>query len=105
MELMLGQLGVAGTIGKAERGPAAVRAIRAHRAVSLIAVGGAAYLVARAIRSARIVAFADLGMEAVREFVVEKMPVTVAVDSRGESIHDIGPEAWRNRTWTLRALP
>jgi len=103
-DLMFGRLGLAGAIGKAERGPTAIEAIRAHRGVSLIAVGGAAYLVSRAIRSSRVIAFPDLGMEAIREFVVDEMPVVVAVDSRGENIHDLGPRAWRSRTWSLKAV-
>ena len=84
-------------IGKAERGPAAIESIRRHGAVYLMAVGGAAYLVAKAIKSSRLVAFEDLGMEAIREFEVEDMPVTVAVDSRGESVHLTGPAEWRKR--------
>jgi fumarate hydratase class I len=96
-EGMLARTGLVGMIGKAERGPAAVEAIRRHGAVYLIAVGGAAYLVAQAVRSARIVAFEDLGMEAIYELEVRDMPVTVAVDSRGESIHESGPREWRGR--------
>jgi len=96
-EMMLGQLGLMGMIGKAERGPEAIDAIRRHKAVYLIAVGGAAYLVAKAIRKARVVAFEDLGMEAIYEFEVENMPVMVAVDSRGESVHQQGPAEWRVR--------
>ncbi len=84
---MLEKTGILGMIGKAERGPVAIEAIRKHKAASLIAVGGAAYLVSKAIRKARIVAFEDLGMEAIREFEVADMPVTVAVDSRGDSAH------------------
>jgi len=84
-------------IGKAERGPLAIESIKRHGAVYLMAVGGAAYLVSKAIRSARVVAFADLGMEAIREFVVEDMPVTVAVDSRGTSVHITGPREWQAR--------
>ncbi len=94
-EMMLGQLGLMGMIGKAERGPEAIDAIRRHRAVYLIAVGGAAYLVAKAIRRAEVVAFEDLGMEAIYEFEVENMPVMVAVDSEGNSIHQQGPAEWR----------
>ncbi len=94
-ELMLGDLGLAVMIGKAERGPETVAAIARHKAAYLIAVGGAAYLVSKAIRSSRILAFEDLGMEAIREFVVEDMPVTVAVDSTGASIHSLGPSLWR----------
>ena len=96
-DLMLGQTGLLGMIGKAERGPQAVAEIKKHKAVSLIAVGGAAYLVSKAIRAARTVAFADLGMEAIYEFEVENMPVTVAVDSKGNSVHETGPRIWRQR--------
>ncbi|WAR47110.1 fumarate hydratase [Methylomonas rapida] len=92
---VLEKTGLLGMIGKAERGPAAVEAIKRHQAVYLIAVGGAAYLVSKAIRAARVVAFPELGMEAIHEFVVEDMPVTVAVDSRGESIHDTAPKHWQ----------
>ena len=94
-EMMLGQLGLLGMIGKAERGPQAVESIRRHKAAYLMAVGGAAYLVSRAIRKARVVAFEDLGMEAIHEFEVENMPVMVAVDSKGESVHSSGPAEWR----------
>ncbi len=94
---LLAQTGLLGMIGKAERGPVGVEAIRKHKAVYLIAVGGAAYLVSKAIRSARVVAFEDLGMEAIHEFDVEDMPVTVAVDCDGESVHETGPAHWRGR--------
>ena len=94
-EMMLGEVGLAGMIGKAERGPVAIEAIKKHRKAYLIAVGGAAYLVSKAIRKARLVAFEDLGMEAIYEFVVEDMPVTVAVDSTGESVHTSGPKKWK----------
>ncbi len=94
-EMMLGEVGLAGMIGKAERGPIAIEAIKKHRKAYLIAVGGAAYLVSKAIRKARVVAFEDLGMEAIFEFVVEDMPVTVAVDSTGESVHTSGPKKWK----------
>ena len=80
-------------IGKAERGPVAIEAIRKHGAAYLMAVGGAAYLVSKAIRGSRVVAFGDLGMEAIYEFDVKDMPVTVAVDARGESVHHTAPEA------------
>ena len=83
-EMMLAQTGLIGMIGKAERGPAAIEAIRKHKAAYLMAVGGAAYLVSKAISSSRVVAFADLGMEAIYEFDVKDMPVTVAVDARGD---------------------
>ncbi len=96
-DLMLGQAGLLGMIGKAERGPQAIESIKRHRSVYLIAVGGAAYLVSKAIRASRVVAFEDLGMEAIFEFEVKDMPVTVAVDSRGESVHQSGPAHWRAR--------
>jgi len=96
-EMMLAETGLLGMIGKAERGPTAIAAIKSHRAVYLMAVGGAAFLVSKAVRSARLIAFEDLGMEAIREFVVEDMPVTVAVDSAGESVHETGPREWRSR--------
>lgn len=92
---LLAETGLIGMIGKAERGPQAVESIRRHGAVYLMAVGGAAYLVSRAIRQARVLAFEDLGMEAIHEFVVQDMPVTVAVDSRGNSVHQSGPAQWR----------
>ena len=93
--MMLEKTGLIGMIGKAERGPLALLAIKKHRAVYLMAVGGAAYLVSRAITSARVIAFADLGMEAIHEFEVKDMPVTVAVDSRGNSAHQSGPRHWQ----------
>ena len=96
-DMMLGEIGVMGMIGKAERGPKAIESIKRHKAVYLIAVGGAAFLVSKAIRSARVVAFEDLGMEAIYEFEVQDMPVTVAVDSRGESVHETGPAMWQQR--------
>jgi len=94
-DMMLEQTGLLGMIGKAERGTIAIESIRKHQAVYLMAVGGAAYLVSKAIREARVVAFEDLGMEAVYEFVVEDMPVTVAVDSQGTSVHKTGPAEWQ----------
>jgi fumarate hydratase class I len=96
-DALLEKTGLIGMIGKAERGPAAIDSIRRHGAVYLIATGGAAYLVARAVRSARVLAYPELGMEAVYEFVVADMPVTVAVDARGASVHQSGPEEWRRR--------
>jgi fumarate hydratase class I len=96
-EMMLAQTGLIAMIGKAERGPAAIEAIRKHKSAYLMAVGGAAYLVAKAIKSARVVAFADLGMEAIYEFEVKDMPVTVAVDANGTSVHQIGPREWQAR--------
>ena len=92
---LLDRTGLLVMIGKAERGPDTVKSIARHGAAYLIAVGGAAYLVSKAIRSARVLAFADLGMEAIHEFVVEDMPVTVAVDSLGTSIHQVGPSQWK----------
>ncbi|WP_417760686.1 fumarate hydratase [Shewanella sp.] len=94
-EMMLSQTGLMGMIGKAERGPATVESIKNHKAVYLMAVGGAAYLVSKAIKKARVIAFEDLGMEAIYEFDVEDMPVTVAVDSNGVNAHDIGPAVWK----------
>ena len=94
-DMMLEETGLIGMVGKAERGPAAVDSIKKHKAVYLMAVGGAAYLVAKAIKSSRMVAFEDLGMEAIREFEIEDMPVTVAVDSQGTSVHQTGPAEWK----------
>ncbi len=91
---MLAKTGLLGMIGKAERGQVAIDAIKAHQAVYLIAVGGAAYLVSKAIKQARVLAFAELGMEAIYEFEVVDMPVTVAVDSSGSSVHQTGPAKW-----------
>jgi fumarate hydratase class I len=96
-ETMLGETGLIAMVGKAERGPAAIEAIRRHRSAYLMAVGGAAYLVARAIKAAKVVAFEDLGMEAIYEFLVQDMPVTVAVDSGGVSVHQTGPALWEQR--------
>ena len=93
-EMMLEKTGLIAMIGKAERGPIGIEAIRKHKAAYLMAVGGAAYLVSKAIRASRVVAFEDLGMEAIYEFTVQDMPVTVAVDARGESVHQSGPAEW-----------
>ncbi|MGL6124660.1 MAG: fumarate hydratase [Shewanella sp.] len=93
-DMMLGDTGLIGMIGKSERGQKTVDSIKQHKAVYLMAVGGAAYLVAKAIKKSRVVAFADLGMEAIYEFEVEDMPVTVAVDSQGNNIHETGPAYW-----------
>jgi fumarate hydratase class I len=101
-DLMLAKTGLAAMIGKGERGPAAVEAIRRHKAASLIAVGGAAYLVAKAIRKSRVIAFEDLGMEAIYEFEVQDMPVTVAVDSTGQSVHQSGPAEWSQKIVDLK---
>jgi fumarate hydratase class I len=100
-EMMLEKTGLIAMVGKAERGPAAVEAIRKHRAAYLVAVGGAAYLVSKAIRKARVVAFAELGMEAIYEFEVKDMPVTVAVDANGTSVHNTAPAAWAEKIRTL----
>jgi len=94
-EMMLAQTGLIGMIGKAERGPAGIDAIKKHKSAYLMAVGGAAYLVAKAIKGAQVVGFADLGMEAIYEFDVKDMPVTVAVDSTGTSVHQTGPKEWQ----------
>ncbi len=94
---MLEKTGLLGMIGKAERGPEAIEAIKGHEAVYLMAVGGAAYLVSKAIKKSRVVAFAELGMEAIYEFEVEDMPVTVAVDSKGESVHHTAPAIWKKK--------
>ena len=91
---MLEETGLLGMVGKAERGPAAIEAIRDNGAAYLMAVGGSAYLVSKAIKAAKVLAFEDLGMEAIYEFEVEDMPVTVAVDSRGTSVHQTGPKQW-----------
>jgi fumarate hydratase class I len=95
--MMLEKTGLIATVGKSERGPAAIEAIRDNRSAYLMAVGGAAYLVSKAIKAAKVVAFADLGMEAIYEFTVEDMPVTVAVDSTGVSVHQTGPKEWQAR--------
>ncbi|WP_374424678.1 fumarate hydratase [Chromobacterium sp.] len=92
---MLEQTGLLGMIGKAERGPTAIEAIKDNKAVYLMAVGGSAYLVSKAIKASRVVGFEDLGMEAIYEFEVKDMPVTVAVDSNGTSVHNTGPAEWR----------
>jgi fumarate hydratase class I len=101
-EMMLERTGLVAMIGKAERGPVGLEAIRKHRAAYLMAIGGAAYLVSKAIRASRCVAFEDLGMEAIYEFTVADMPVTVAVDASGSNVHESGPLEWRER---IRKLP
>ncbi len=102
-DLMLEKTGLLGMIGKAERGPATVESIAKHKAVYLMAVGGAAYLVSKAIKKSRVVAFEDLGMEAIYEFEVEDMPVTVAVDSTGNNVHATGPAIWKGKIAELEA--
>jgi fumarate hydratase class I len=94
---MLAETGLLGMVGKAERGPAAIEAIREFGAVYLMAIGGAAYLVSKAIHGSRLLAFEDLGMEAIYEFDVRDMPVTVAVDAKGTSVHQTGPAEWQQR--------
>jgi fumarate hydratase, class I len=101
-DMMLEKTGLIAMIGKAERGAVAIDSIRRHRAAYLIAVGGAAFLVSKAIRHSRVVGFADLGMEAIYEFDVADMPVTVAVDATGQSVHETGPREWRQR---IAAIP
>lgn len=94
---VLEHTGLISMVGKAERGPIAIDAIQKHKATYLMAVGGAAYLVSKAIRSAKVVGFEDLGMEAIYEFELDEMPVTVAVDSKGESVHRTGPQIWSQK--------
>src|SRR5258708_37925905 len=101
-EMMLGKTGLVAMIGKGERGPAAIEAIRKYKAASLIAVGGAAYLGAKAIRKSRVLAFGDLGMEAIYEFEGKDMPVTVAVDANGTSVHTTGPAEWSKKIIELK---
>src|SRR5207237_8998283 len=101
-ETMLAKAGLVAMSGKGGRGPAALEAIRKHKAAYLIAVGGAAYLVAKAIRKSRVLAFADLGMEAIYEFEVRDMPVTVAVDANGASLHSTGPAEWSRKIVELK---
>jgi len=101
-DTMLGRTGLIAMVGKGERGPAAIESIRKHKAAYLMAVGGAAYLVAKAIRKSRVLAFEDLGMEAIYEFEVQDMPVTVAVDSKGESVHGTGPAEWSKKIVELK---
>jgi len=101
-DTMLGKTGLIAMVGKAERGPAAIESIRKHRAAYLMAVGGAAYLVSKAIRKSRVLAFEDLGMEAIYEFEVSEMPVTVAVDASGTSVHATGPAEWSKKIVELK---
>ncbi len=103
-EMMLAQTGLISMIGKAERGPVAIDAIRKHKRAYLMAVGGAAYLVSKAIKNAKVLGFADLGMEAIYEFDVVDMPVTVAVDSNGISVHNTGPAEWKAKIGNIPVL-
>jgi fumarate hydratase class I len=102
-EMMLAQTGLSVMIGKSERGTQGIEAIKKHKAAYLMAVGGAAYLVSKAIKTAKVVGFADLGMEAIYEFDVVDMPVTVAVDSNGVSVHETGPAEWKIKIESLKA--
>jgi fumarate hydratase class I len=95
--MMLEKTGLMSMVGKAERGPVAIESIKKHKSAYLMAVGGAAYLVSKAIKGAQVVGFADLGMEAIYEFDVKDMPVTVAVDSNGTSVHNTGPKEWQEK--------
>jgi fumarate hydratase class I len=101
-EMMLAQTGLISMVGKAERGPAAIEAIKKHQSAYLMAVGGAAYLVSKAIKHAKVIGFADLGMEAIYEFDVVDMPVTVAVDANGTSVHNTGPKEWKEKIEKIR---
>jgi fumarate hydratase class I len=101
---MMLENGLLAMVGKAERGPMAIEAIRDHKSAYLMAVGGAAYLVARAIKGSKVVGFEDLGMEAIYEFEVQDMPVTVAVDANGESVHHLAPLVWRDKIAKMKAL-
>jgi fumarate hydratase class I len=103
-ETMLAETGLIAMVGKAERGPVAIEAICKHKSAYLMAVGGAAYLVSKAIRSARVVGFEDLGMEAIYEFEVQDMPVTVGVDSQGQSVHEMGPAEWKIRIEKMKKV-
>ena len=105
IDQILDATGLLVMIGKAERGPAAIQSIARHGAAYLIAVGGAAYLVSKAIKASRILAFDDLGMEAIREFTVEDMPVTVAVDAAGTSVHTTGPQRWKRPAIEVSGRP
>jgi fumarate hydratase class I len=100
---LLEETGLLGMVGKAERGPGAIEAIRDNKAVYMIAVGGAAYLVAKAITSSKVLAFPELGMEAIHEFEVKDMPVTLAVDSTGRSVHEEGPKVWSGKIESIQA--
>jgi fumarate hydratase class I len=101
-DMMLEKTGLIAMVGKAERGPVAIESIRKHKAAYLMAVGGAAYLVSKAIRASRVVAFGELGMEAIYEFDVKDMPVTVAVDATGAAVHQTGPAAWAGKIKELK---
>jgi fumarate hydratase class I len=104
-DMMLEKTGLIAMIGKAERGPAAIESIKNHKSAYLMAVGGSAYLVSKAIKSAKVLGFEDLGMEAIYEFEVQDMPVTVAVDSTGTSVHTTGPKEWSAKIESLKGIP
>ena len=104
-DMMLEKTGLIAMIGKAERGPVAIESIKQHKSAYLMAVGGAAYLVSKAIKSAKVVGFADLGMEAIYEFDVKDMPVTVAVDANGVSVHNTGPHEWHDKIAAGNLIP
>jgi len=104
-DMMLEKTGLIAMIGKAERGPAAIESIKNHKSAYLMAVGGSAYLVSKAIKSAKVVGFEDLGMEAIYEFEVKDMPVTVAVDATGTSVHQTGPKEWAAKIESLKGIP
>jgi fumarate hydratase class I len=104
-DMMLEKTGLISMIGKAERGPMAIESIQKHKSAYLMAVGGSAYLVSKAIKSAKVVGFEDLGMEAIYEFDVQDMPVTVAVDSSGTSVHNTGPKEWAAKIESLKGIP
>ncbi|TCS34713.1 homodimeric fumarase (class I) [Paucimonas lemoignei] len=103
-DMMLEKTGLISMIGKAERGPVAIESIKKHKSAYLMAVGGSAYLVSKAIKSAKVVGFEDLGMEAIYEFEVKDMPVTVAVDANGISVHNTGPKEWQERIASGKAI-
>ena len=103
--MMLSKTGLLGMIGKAERGADTINDIKEHKAVYLMAVGGAAYLVSKAIKNSKVLAFEDLGMEAIHEFEVEDMPVTVAVDASGDAVHTSGPALWRGKLQSGEVKP
>jgi fumarate hydratase class I len=102
--MMLEQTGLIAMIGKAERGPATLESIKKHKSAYLMGVGGAAYLVSKAIKGAKVLGFADMGMEAIYEFDVKDMPVTVAVDSNGVSVHNTGPAEWAEKIKSANLL-